>query len=91
MEICLSNKEVNPMCDVTEEVRMRYSSSPLTHCISKINNTQINKAKDLDVVMLMYDLVAYSIDYSKTSLSLWKYYTDKANVTLTDFKLFKLK
>ena len=39
----------------------------------------------------MYDLVAYSIDYSKTSLSLWKYYTDKANVTLTDFKLFKLK
>ena len=23
MEICLSNKEINPMCDVTEEVRMR--------------------------------------------------------------------
>ena len=35
-------------------------------CISKINNTQIDNSKDLDVVMLMYNLIEYSNDYSKT-------------------------
>ena len=32
--------------------------APFTDCISKINNTQVN-AKDVDVVMLMYNLIEY--------------------------------
>ena len=28
--------------------------APFTECISKINNTQIDNAKDIDVVMIMY-------------------------------------
>ena len=28
--------------------------APFTDCISKINNTQIDNAKDTDVVMIMY-------------------------------------
>ena len=39
--------------------------------IGKINNTQIDNAKDLDVVMLMYNLLEYSDNYSKTSGILW--------------------
>ena len=38
--------------------------APFTDCISKINNTQIDNAKDIDVVMPIYNL-EYSNNYSK--------------------------
>ena len=40
-----------------------------TDCTSEINNTQVDNAKDIDVVMPMYNLIEYN--YSKTSGSLW--------------------
>ena len=40
----------------------------LTNCISEINNTQVDNAKDLDIVMPMYNLIEYSDNYSKTSI-----------------------
>ena len=52
------------------------NSAPFTNCISKINNTQIDNDKDIDVVMPMYDLMEYSDKYSKTSGRLWQYYRD---------------
>ena len=36
-----------------------------TDCISEINNTQIDNAKYIDVVISMYNLIEYSDDYSK--------------------------
>ena len=47
--------------------------APFTNCISEINNTQINNAKDIDIVIPMYNLIEYSNNYSKTSGSLWQY------------------
>ena len=47
--------------------------SPVTNCISKINNTQIYNAEYTDIVMSMYNLIEYSDNYSKTSGSLWQY------------------
>ena len=44
-----------------------------TNCISKINNTQIDNAEYIDIVMSMFSLIEYSDDYSKTSRSLWQY------------------
>ena len=44
-----------------------------TDCISKVNNTQVDNAKDIDIVMLMYNLIEYSDNYSKKSGSLWEY------------------
>ena len=44
---------------------------PFTDCISEINNTQIDNAKDIDVVMDMYNLIEFSENYSQTSGSLW--------------------
>ena len=46
-----------------------------TYYISEINNTQIDHAKDLDVVILIYNLIEHN--YSKTSGSLWQYYRDQ--------------
>ena len=52
------------------------NSSPFTHCISKINNTQIDDAEYIDIVMPMYNLIEYSDNYSKTSESLWQYWRE---------------
>ena len=38
--------------------------TPSTDSVSKINNTQINNAKDLDVAITMYDLIEYSNNFS---------------------------
>ena len=47
-----------------------------TKCISEINNAQIDNAKDIDIVMPMYNLIEYSDNYAKTPGSLWQYYGD---------------
>ena len=47
-----------------------------TNCISKINNTDIDNAKYIDIVMPIYNVIEYSDNYSKTSGSLWQYYKD---------------
>ena len=41
--------------------------APFTNCISENNNTQIDNAKDIDVVMPMYNLIKYSDNYAKNS------------------------
>ena len=44
-----------------------------TYWISEINNTQVDNAKDIDIVMPMYNLIEHSDSYSKTSGSFWQY------------------
>ena len=62
-----------------------------TNCISEINNSQTNNAKDIDVVMEMYNLIKYSDTYSKISGNLVHYYRDDlyldANQAFYDFLL----
>ena len=38
-------------------------------CITKINNTFVDNAEDLDIVMPVYNLLQYSDNYSMTSES----------------------
>ena len=63
--------------------------APFTNCISEINNTQIDNAKDIDIVMPMYNLIEYSDNYAKTTGSLWQYCKDipalNANDEITEF------
>ena len=47
-----------------------------TNFISEINNTQIGNAKDIDIVMPMYNLIEYSDNYAKTTGGLWQYCKD---------------
>ena len=44
--------------------------APFIKCISRINNTDIDNAQDIDIVMPIYNLIEYSDNYSKTSGSL---------------------
>ena len=52
--------------------------APFTAFISEISNTQVDNAKDIDIVMPMYNLIEYSNNYSKTYGSLWQYFKDNA-------------
>ena len=63
--------------------------APFTNCISEINNTQVDNAKDIDIVMPMYNLIEYSDNYAKTSESLWQYYRDEPNNNLANSESFK--
>ena len=65
--------------------------APFTKCISRINITGIDNAKDIDIVMPMYNLIEYSDNYSKTFGSLWQYYKDDPNDNIADSESFKYK
>ena len=51
-----------------------------TNSICKINNTQVDNAKNIDIVMPMYNLIEYSDNYSKTPGGLPQYCKDKPDV-----------
>ena len=60
--------------------------APFVNYISRINNTQVDDADDIDVVM--HNLIEYSENYLKTSGSLWQYCRDEPALvanTITDF------
>ena len=63
--------------------------APFTNCIRQINNTQIENAKDIDIVMPMYSLIEYSDKFSITFGSLRQYYRDEPNDNLADSESFK--
>ena len=58
------------------------NNAPFTSCVSKINNTLIDNAEDLDIVIPMYNLLEYSKNYRKTTESLWNYYRDEPNSSI---------
>ena len=63
--------------------------APFINCISEINNTQIDNAKDIDIVMPMYKLIEYSDNGSKISDSLYQCYRNEPfldnNGVIADF------
>ena len=65
--------------------------APFTNCISGISNTQVDNAKDIDIVMPMYKLIECNDNYAETLGSLWQYYIDEPNDDLADSESFKSK
>ena len=59
------------------------NNAPFINCIKKINGIKIDNAEDLDVVMPMHNLLAYSKNYRKTTGSLWNYYRDETSNPLS--------
>ena len=59
--------------------------------MSKINNTYIDNAQDIKIVMAIYNMIEYNNNYSKTSGSLWQYYKDDPNDNITRSESFKSK
>ena len=63
---------------------------PFTNFISRINNTQVDDAHYIDVVISMCNLTEYNDNCSKTSGIVWKYYRDGPTLAadaITDFSV----
>ena len=65
--------------------------APFTNCVSEINNTQVDNAKDIDIVMPMYNLIEFSDNFAKTSGSLWQYFKDESDDNIANSESFKSK
>ena len=55
----------------TNKLAKFTNCAPFMECITEINNTQAENAKDLDVILSVYNFIEYCDDYSKTSGSLY--------------------
>ena len=82
-------KEIYQSIILWLQMLMLKNCASFTDCISKISNAQIDNAKDIDIVMLMYNSIEYSDNYSKTCGSLWQYCKDlpavNNNCDIVDF------
>ena len=75
--ICVSNTAAAGAAENNTNKKVKFKNcAPFTNCISEINNTQIDNAKNIDIVMAMYNLIEYSDNYSKTTGSLWQHCKD---------------
>ena len=83
------NDDATKQADQRDKGVTFKNCAPVTKCISRINNTDIDNAQDIDIVMPMYNLIEYSDNYSKTFGSLWQYYKDEPNDKLADSESFK--
>ena len=73
VNITVNDTAAGAAADNTNKKVIFKNCTPFTNCISKINNTEIDNAQYIDIVMPMYNLIEYSDNYSKTSGSLWQY------------------
>ena len=69
----------NPDNDAYDKKLALKNDTPFISCVSKINNTFIENAEDLDIAMPMYNLIEYSKNHRKTTGSLWNCYRDEPN------------
>ena len=50
----------NADANTTNKKVIFKNCAPFTNCISEINNTQVDNAKDIDIVTPIYNLIEYS-------------------------------
>ena len=60
----------NPNNNAYDKKLAFKNNASFTSSISQINNTLIDNAEDLDIVMPMYNLLEYSKNYRTTTASL---------------------
>ena len=72
--------------------------APFIKCNLEINNEHVDTAKNLDIVMPMYNLIEYSVDYQDSSATLYQYEQDEppeddavADLTADNSSSFKYK
>ena len=58
------SRENNDACDKKLALK---NNAPFISCISKINNTLIDNAQDLEIVIPMHNLIEYSKNFRKTT------------------------
>ena len=77
--------------DERDKVVAYKNCAPFTNCLSEINNTQVDNAKDIDIVMPMQNLIEHTDNYARKFGSLWQYYRDEPNANIGDSESLKSK
>ena len=54
--------------------------APFRRCVTHINDEHVETAKNLDIIMPMYNLLEYSDNYADSSGSLWQFKRHELNV-----------
>ena len=75
--ITVTGPATNNIRDKRNRPLILKNNAPFVSCITRINGELIEDADDLDIVMSMYNLLEYSINYRKTIGSLYNYYRDE--------------
>ena len=78
-------------CNLVTKIAFK-DCAPFIKCITKIDETTIDDAEELDLVMSMYKLLKYISNYSDTKDSLWFHSKDEAtnfNADIEDNNAFK--
>ena len=91
--IIITGAGVNLAVRLSDEINKQVvfkNCVPYTTCMSEINNTQTDQARDTHVVIPMYNLTEFSNNYSKTS-GKEPYYRDSPIGDWTDLESLKLK
>ena len=70
--ITVNNTAADANANNTNKKVIFKNCAPFTKYVSEVNNTNVDDAKDIDIVIPMYNLIEYSDNYSKTSGSLWQ-------------------
>ena len=78
-----------PNYDANKKVIFK-NCAPFTNCISRINNTKVDDAHDIDIVISMYNSIEYSDNYSKRSGILSQYCKDEPTLNPADHKIANL-
>ena len=73
------NDDATKRADERDNGVISKNCAPFTKYISRINNTDIDNAQDIDIAMPIYSLIEYIDNYSKTCGRLWQYYKDDPN------------
>ena len=68
-----------PNSDLYEKKLAFENNASFTSCISKTNNTLIDNAEDLNIVMTMYNFLECSKNYRKTTGSFSNHYRNEPN------------
>ena len=85
------NDDVTKQADETNKGVTFKNCALFTKCISRINNTDIDNAEDINIVTPIHTLIEYSDNHSKISRNLWQYYQDEPNDSVADSESFKYK
>ena len=73
--------------DLRNKVAISKSSAPFINCKNRINNTEIDNAKEIDIVLRMYNLVEYCDTYVKISGRVNKTFKNEAKEQKRDFSV----
>ena len=78
--INVPNTGIAPALNNRNKQLIFKNCSPFVTCIREINNTQVDDAHDIHVVMPMYNLTECIDTYSKIKGILWQYYRDETSL-----------